>query len=99
MLWRDTVSLVRVTRVQNEIGDWVEVTTSRQVAADKLSLSRNEFHQAAIAGIKAEMVFLVWTFEYQDEILLDYANKRYEIYRTYDRDDERTELYCRKQVP
>ncbi len=99
MLWRDTVSLVRVTRTQNEIGEWVEITTSRNVMADKQSLTRNEFHQAAITGIKAEAVFAVWTIEYQGEALLDYANKRYEIYRTYDRDDERTELYCRKQVP
>lgn len=37
---------------------------------------------------------IVYTLDYQEEQKVQYHNKKYNIYRTYERDDERIELYC-----
>jgi len=94
VLWRDVIELVKVTYQQNEIGEWLPVETKRQVMADKQSVRQSEFYQAAIAGLRPEVMFVVRSAEYEGEAQLEYNGKRYNIVRTYDKDGEFTELVC-----
>ena len=88
------ISLLSTTHTKNDMGDPVESLTPRAVMADKVSVRQSEFYQAMGVGLRAEAMFVVMTCEYQDEVKLRYNSKDYNIIRTYDRPDERTELIC-----
>ena len=94
MLFNTEIDLISTTRTANDIGDAVETETVRTVMADKQSIRQSEFYQAAAAGLKPLLMFLVMSAEYQGETVLGYDGKRYHIARTYERPDERTELVC-----
>jgi SPP1 family predicted phage head-tail adaptor len=94
MLFRDVLNLIAVSISQNEIGDFVEVKNDRQIFANKKSIRQNEFYQAAVAGLRPELMFEVRTSEYQDERKLSYNGKEYTIIRSYDKNGEITELIC-----
>ena len=98
MLFRDVISLITVTTTENELGDTIEVSTERQVFADKQSVRQSEFYQAAATGLRPELMFVVRTIEYNGETRLKYNGKEYSIIRTYDKDGELTELVCQGVV-
>ncbi|MED1556800.1 phage head closure protein [Bacillus paramycoides] len=84
-----------VTTTKDELGQ-VEVVEdfTRQVFCGKKSVSQNEFFQAGQNGFKPKCVLIVYTSDYQEEQKVKYREKEYSIYRTYERDDEKIELYC-----
>lgn len=88
------IFLISVTQNENDIGDQTEVQTKRLVFAEKKSISQNQFYQAAATGLRPELTFVIWTREYNQEPKLEFNGKEYTIIRTFDRDDERTELIC-----
>lgn len=98
MLFKDVISLITVTTTENELGDTIEVSTERQVFADKQSVRQSEFYQAAATGLRPELMFVVRTIEYNGETRLKYNGKEYSIIRTYDKDGELTELICQGVV-
>ncbi|MGM9924838.1 MAG: phage head closure protein, partial [Bacillus sp. (in: firmicutes)] len=57
-------------------------------------VAQNEFFLAGQSGIKASQVLVVSVFDYKDEKKLKFKDKAYSIYRTYERADEKIELYC-----
>lgn len=65
----------------------------RTVYAKEHSVGQKEFFAAGQGGLKPERVLEVWTFEYDGEDAVELDGERYNVYRTYDRDDEKTELY------
>ncbi|MFC3883755.1 phage head closure protein [Bacillus songklensis] len=84
-----------VTTVEDELGQKEEIEDySRQVFCEKNSASRAEFFSAGQNGIKASCVLIINLFDYQKETRLKYENDIYSVYRTYERSDERIELYC-----
>ncbi len=72
--------------------------SGRNVQADKKSIRQNEFYQAAAMGLRPEIMFIVRTAEYNGERELAYEGKVYTIIRTFDRDDEMTEIICEGAV-
>lgn len=72
--------------------------SGREVLADKRSIRQNEFYQAVATGLRPEVMFVVRTVEYTWERYLTYNGKDYTIIRTYDRDDDMTELICEGAV-
>ena len=98
MLFRDVISLITVTTTENELGDTIEVSTERQVFADKQSVRQSEFYQAAATGLRPELMFVVRSIDYNQEPKLKHGDKTYTIIRTYDKDGELTELICQGTV-
>lgn len=83
------------TTTVDELDQINEITEyTRQVFCEKKSIPQNEFFQAGTSGIKASYVLIVNIFDYQNETKVKYREKVYSIYRTYERNDERIELYC-----
>ena len=68
------------------------------VLCEVVSLSRSEYFDAAEAGINAEFQFNINPVEYNGELVVEYKNRRYKIYRTYESDSETLELYCEYQA-
>ncbi|PGN26272.1 phage head closure protein [Bacillus thuringiensis] len=84
-----------VTVVEDELGQKEGIKTfSRQVFCEKRSIPQSEFFQAGQSGIKASCILIVHLLDYQEETSVKYGEKTYSVYRTYERDDEKVELYC-----
>lgn len=84
-----------VTIVEDELGQKEEIKTfNRQVFCKKKSVPQSEYFQAGQSDIKASCVLIVHVLDYQEEREVKYHEKEYNIYRTYEREDEKIELYC-----
>ncbi|PWE71453.1 phage head-tail adapter protein [Bacillus cereus] len=88
-----------VTVIEDELGQKEEVRTfNRQVFCEKKSVSQNEFFQAGQNGFKPKCVLVVYAIDYQEEQKVKYRDKEYNIYRSYERNDEKIELYCEVKI-
>lgn len=77
-----------------------EETTEKTwtVYADVKSPTRTEFYQSYKAGLKASVVFRVYTDELSDAEEVLYNGKKYRIIRTYMADVNYTEITCSEVV-
>lgn len=89
----EKIALVSIEYEQDDLGEWTEVQTKREIFGWVESITMNEFYQAGMQGFKPEYKITVWLKEYEGEELLEYNGKLLTIYRTYRRDDGRLELY------
>lgn len=89
------IKLIAVTHVLNAQRNAVEQEAHiHAVFAEKKSVVRSEFYQAAATGLKPKLTFVVWTREYESEQRLEYAGEKYNIIRTFELNGEETELVC-----
>lgn len=100
MLSEDIVLLTE-TIERDSYGQEIVTYTETPVQAEKKSVTRSEFYQAATSDLKPEVVFDVHTFEYFGEKLLRWNGVIYSIIRAYDHDRsglKLTELVCERRV-
>lgn len=71
----------------------IETEILKEVFAEKRSISQQEFFNAGQSDIKPTKCFVIYSHEYNNERFLIYENKKYSIYRTYEKDED-IELYC-----
>jgi SPP1 family predicted phage head-tail adaptor len=98
MLFRDTVNLIAVTISRNAQGQKTEATTSKTVYANKKSVRQSEHYQAKNAGTRVDQVFEIRNIEFGGETRLQHNSINYEIERTYTKNEEIIELYCKQIV-
>lgn len=102
MLWRDTVELITVERVDDGAGGFTETETFRTVFANRKSVRQSEFYQAHMAGLQPEIMFEVRFADYGEERKLRYpagvSGRRYSIIRTYTKGEETIELISQQEV-
>lgn len=95
MLFRDTIDLITLEDGVNENGFVQKTETKRDtIFANRKSIRSNEFYFAAQNGFKLEIMFVIRTFDYNNQIYLDYENSRYQVVRTYETGDF-IELVCK----
>ncbi|MFD2442930.1 phage head closure protein [Bacillus sp. CGMCC 1.16607] len=98
MRFNSIIYLINVSLESDELKNQIEKTAEkRQTFAEKKSVRQSEYYQAAVSGLKPEIVFLVWTLEYQGESKLEYEGKVYSIIRTFEKNGF-TELVCEVKV-
>lgn len=89
----EIIYLLKSNNTVNDIGDPVKVLTKIKRFAEKLEIGQKEFYQAAASGLKPEVKFSIWKFEYNNEMYFEYDGKNYKIIKTYLRKiDEKIEL-------
>jgi len=66
-----------------EYGEAIKTFEFRLLSAQKKSIRSSEFYGAANVGLKPELTFEVYLFEFKDDEKLKYNNKIYTIIRTY----------------
>ena len=89
----EKIALVSIEYAQDDLGEWTETWTKREIFARVESVSMSEFYQAGMRGLDPDYKLTIWMNEYENEELVDYNGKIYAVYRTYRRDDGRIELY------
>lgn len=98
MRFDTVIFLLNTTIIQDEIGNELESIQKRQTFAQKNSTRQSEFYQAASAGLKPELTFVLWLQEYKDESKIEYNDKQYSIVRTFERPDGMIELSCEEKI-
>lgn len=84
-----------ITTVEDELGQREEFENyTNQVFCEKKPIAQAEFFQAGQSGIKPSVCLIVSIFDYNNHGKLKFNSKVYSVYRTYERLDERVELYC-----
>jgi len=79
----------------DELGNRIETKTERLVFAEKISVGSGEFYNAAVAGLRPETRFEIYTREYQGEVKLKHEGITYRIIRTEER-GEKIRLSCER---
>lgn len=90
------IYLMSVTVEGDEIGNQnKETVTERMVFANELSVSSEEFYNAAATGLRPTKRFEIYSFEYQGEDRLKHEGVVYRIIRTEKR-GEKIRLTCER---
>lgn len=98
MFWKDTINLITMTATTNDSGDSIPSESSKTVFANKKSVRQSEFYQAMAIGLKPELMFETRKSDYSGQEWLDFESTRYQIIRTYSKNDEIVELVCKSKV-
>lgn len=93
----NVISLIKETKTQDDILQWVSVESSRNVFCDVRSVTQSEWFEAGRNGIQPSFIFVMNRWEYEDEKIVEYNGKRYGVFRTYMGRNESIELHCEEK--
>lgn len=79
----EIIYLLEAKNTVNDIGDPIKELTKTKRFAEKMEIGQKEFYQAATTGLKPEVKFSIWSFEYNDEMYFEYKGRNYKIIKTY----------------
>lgn len=79
----DVILLIADGGTYDSYGVYKKTETSRQVFAKVNSVTRAEFFNGGRNGLNPQMVFTVFSADYEGEKVVEYQGDRYAIYRTY----------------
>lgn len=83
-----------ITLIEPINDEEIEKTT---VYAEVCSVTQSEYVAAGKQDIKPAYKFEVWQFEYSGQTDIMYNGQRLTVYRTYQRGDDRIELYTEER--
>lgn len=93
----DVITLVSTVYTKDANGVQKALTSKRDIFCDVHSITQTEFMEAGRNGLNPEYYFTVFFGDYQGERTLVYNGKEYGIYRTYQRRNDRLELYAERK--
>lgn len=94
----DVCYLLSISGTKDNLGQIDKSEKSYMVFCSKLSITRAEFNSAGQLGHKPDMMLIVDSDSYEKEKYLDYDKIKYSIYKTFQRSDGFTELYCEVKI-
>jgi len=87
-MFESTCDLISLEYIVDGAGNSIATEESRTVFCKPRSVTRSEFYQAALAGLKPSVVLVLSHFaDYGDEKVVDFQGKRYTVTRAYTRPD------------
>lgn len=97
MTYDHELVLIEEDFVSDELRNQIRQEVSRKtVLCDVKSIGQNEFYNAAVAGFRPTIVFVVHSFEYDGEQTVEFEGEKYRVIRTYSLDSEEVELTCER---
>ena len=90
----DVCNLIKVTSTFDKLNQPILKEEPFMVFCSKLSITRAEFNAAGNNGFKPEIMLIIDAESYDGEKLVQYYDKKYSIYKTFQRVDGFIELYC-----
>lgn len=90
----DSVATLVSERIDfDELGNEKIITAEKQIFCNKKSVNQSEFFKASEAGLKPQLMILVFAVDYNGENKIKVDDKVYYIYRTYQKNKDKLELY------
>jgi len=96
MTFDHEVTLIKEATVYDDLGNPTKTEVKTPILCDLRSIGRNEFYSAAVQGMKPDIAFVIYSFEYDDQNIVEFEGKRYTVLRTYGSDWETVELTCER---
>lgn len=97
-MYSQVINFISSTETTDRTGDSVITEVKREVYADLKSIGQSEFYQAQAHGLKPEIKFIIADYyDYNDEKIIEYDEKRYSILRTF-RVDKTLEIVCQGDI-
>lgn len=96
MTYDNELTLINQTYTEDEIGNQIPVENETVVLCGLKSIGRTEFYNAAVAGLKPELIFVVHGYEYNGQTKVEFEGVRYKVIRTYSTGFEEVELTCER---
>ena len=84
----------RLIKLYDEVGDVAPVSVFAKVR----SVSADETVRAEQLGLKAKYQLTVNRFEYGNQMYAEVGGKMYAVYRIYEADGDKTELYIEDKL-
>lgn len=78
---------------QNAYGVMERTETKHKVYVDVTSVTSQEWFEGGRNGLNPQYRFTMFSFDYNNEKIIEYQGKQYTIYRTYFRSVDEIELY------
>lgn len=92
------ITLITHTYTSDSIGQKIATDVEKTVIGNKTNISSQEFNDASVRGLQPQFRVEVWTMEYNGATEVKIGNTKYSVYRTYENNDGKTELYLEKRV-
>lgn len=93
----DVLTLITQTISTDTYGNEVAAESDKQVYCEVDSITQTEFYAAANTEINPDYKFTVFFGDYDGQVVVEYQNVRYTIYRTY-RAGDYMELYAERKI-
>lgn len=97
-MWQNELTLIKLTYSFDDIGNQIVEEVKTDIFCNVKSVSKNEFYNAATAGLKPSLVFIVHSYEYDNEEKVEFEGVKYTVIRTYVVNSEEIELTCEKVI-
>lgn len=94
MTYDHELILVNSTITKDDIGQDIRTEIYKSILCGLKSIGRNEYYEAARAGLKPTKIFNVNSFEYNGELKVKFEDKYLKVIRTYTIGPEEIELIC-----
>ena len=94
------ITLIQREYTKDDIGNSIPDESKTIVYADEISVTRSEFYNAKVDGLRPEKVFRIRRYEYDGQDLVEYDGIRYQVIRAYSQyqDTENIELTCERDL-
>jgi SPP1 family predicted phage head-tail adaptor len=89
----DVAYLVSESWTQDNTGVQRRSTEKRKVFVKVSSVNSHEWFEGGRNGLNPQYRFTMFSFDYNNEKIIEYQGKQYTIYRTYFRSADEIELY------
>ena len=97
-MWQNELTLISEAFEFDEIGNQISTEKKKEIFCNVKSVSKNEFYNAAATGLKPSLVFVIHSYEYENEEKAEFEGTIYNVIRTYIVNSEQLELTCEKVI-
>ena len=98
MNYDNELILLKKSFIMDSIGNQIENITETKILCKVKSVSGNEFYKASQSNLKPEKIFIIHSFEYDDETEVIFCDKNYSVIRSYVISSDEIELVCERKV-
>lgn len=93
----DVLTLITQTISTDTYGNEYATESKKTVYCEVDSITQTEFYAAANTEIQPDYKFTVFFGDYDGQVVIDYQDARYTVYRTY-RAGDYMELYAERKI-
>lgn len=91
----NVIYLIKKNAVQQADYTWKDEEIRTEVFCDVRSITQTEWFEAGRNGIEhPAFVFIIYSYEYSEEEIVEYEGQLYGVFRTYRGRNEDLELHC-----
>lgn len=98
MTFDHEVTLISQTIIEDDIGNQIPVEEETTILCGKKSVSRSEFYNAAVNGLKPVIILVVHPYEYEGQARIKFDGVYYKVIRAYEVSMEELELTCERVI-